>query len=1339
MIRPLVILLFITLNCLICSGQSYKLFTSDHDISSSLVMKVCQDNNGMIWVATEDGLNRYDGSKFIVFRNIPGDSTSLASNLVNTINVDSKGRTFIGSYAGLQLHDPATDTFSPLAKTPDGQTFASAINDLIFRKNGEIIVIGNKVGRIVKADNKSIVIEPAFTDHPEIEYVHNGIEDIDGDLWLLKEEMGTYRLDSDNNIYRYFGRPGDPVLTSITIGCNGVIYAGSMKHGLFQFDKKSDKFIPVNTVNNDHSFVKELYTDVNGEIYLATDGRGLKIFNPMSNQISDVKFGNGDLDYHKQKVHSVTKDDSNNLWLGIYQKGLVMLPAHPNSFKYIGHKSIANNVIGYNCVTTMCRDANGILWVGIDNDGVYGVNPDGTQYAHYLNPVPEVVINIFEDSRQNLWLGTYLNGAGILNRKTGQIEFIKLHDIYNRDVQRCYAFSEDNKGNIWIATMGQGLFSYNLDTKTTKQCDDLLGKIESWICTLHYSPANDVLYLGTYSGLYKIENPSGDRKISQFSPSSIIYSMLESKSGIIWVASSNGLIRFDPKTNSEKLYTTENGLPSNVIYAIQEDDASSLWISMNAGLAQFNPEKETFTTFYVEEGLQSNEFYKNASFKDKNGTIYFGGTNGITYFNPKNVIIPGRKWTVRVTDFYIHGKPIKAGMKSGARTITKNPVFKATEFKLSHADNSFSIEFGTREYNRPESLIYRYSLDNEKWIDLPHGTNAVNFSDVSPGSHTLRIVAVDNGIQSDESVITISIAPVWYNSWWAKLIYLIIVLGVIYYAYYVMQMRARRKREAIERNYEAQINEAKLQFFINISHEIRTPMTLVMSPLQKLMASDDNPARQKDYRTINRNAKRVLRLVNELMDIRKIDKGKMMLSFTDTPIVPFIDDLCDLFKPVADSKDITLTFDHEGHDDMELWVDPANFDKIIMNLLSNAVKYTPNGGKIDIKLASGTDDNTTGPLHRYAEISVTDTGIGIPESERQHIFKRFYQVRNNQTGGTGVGLHLTSSLIKLHYGTINIEDNPEGQGTRFVVRIPLGHEHLPVNQLNIPLAQSSVPKHTTNMVLVPDINETDNDNVKVKVSERVLVVEDDEEIRNYVAHELSTHYKVDTCANGKEALDIIFKQQPDLVISDVMMPEMDGLELTRRIKKNINLNHIPVVLLTAKSREEDNLEGLETGADAYLTKPFNIDILIKTVNNLLKSHQRLRNTFSGNQTHDEKVDDIDTTSSDDKLMERIMKVLNKNLGNPDITVETLANEIGISRVHLHRKLKELTNQSPRDFIRNTRLRKAAKLLVEKKLTVAEVADLTGFRNPNNFATSFKELFGVSPTVYMEQHPDSPEE
>ncbi len=455
--------------------------------------------------------------------------------------------------------------------------------------------------------------------------------------------------------------------------------------------------------------------------------------------------------------------------------------------------------------------------------------------------------------------------------------------------------------------------------------------------------------------------------------------------------------------------------------------------------------------------------------------------------------------------------------------------------------------------------------------------------------------------------------------------------------------------------------------------------------------------------------------------------------------MPFIDDLCDLFKPVADSKDITLTFDHEGHDDMELWVDPANFDKIIMNLLSNAVKYTPNGGKIDIKLTSGTDDNTTGPLHQYAEISVTDTGIGIPESERQHIFKRFYQVRNNQTGGTGVGLHLTSSLIKLHYGTINIEDNPEGQGTRFVVRIPLGHEHLPVNQLNIPMAQSSVPKHTTSMVLVPDINETDNDNVKVKVSERVLVVEDDEEIRNYVAHELSTHYKVDTCANGKEALDIIFKQQPDLVISDVMMPEMDGLELTRRIKKNINLNHIPVVLLTAKSREEDNLEGLETGADAYLTKPFNIDILIKTVNNLLKSHQRLRNTFSGNQTHDEKVDDIDTTSSDDKLMERIMKVLNKNLGNPDITVETLANEIGISRVHLHRKLKELTNQSPRDFIRNTRLRKAAKLLVEKKLTVAEVADLTGFRNPNNFATSFKELFGVSPTVYMEQHPDSPEE
>lgn len=567
-----------------------------------------------------------------------------------------------------------------------------------------------------------------------------------------------------------------------------------------------------------------------------------------------------------------------------------------------------------------------------------------------------------------------------------------------------------------------------------------------------------------------------------------------------------------------------------------------------------------------------------------------------------------------------------------------------------------------------------------------------------------------------------------------KTIYCLTAVIITIFIIVQIRQRYRARQEMLEHIHAEQLNEAKLQFFINISHEIRTPMSLIISPLQKLMATDYDTERQQSYNIIYRNAERLLRLVNQLMDIRKIDKGQMQLKFQETDIVSFIQDLHYTFAYQANTKHIKLDF-HSEVKELKAWIDPKNFDKVILNILSNAFKFTPENGNIQIRLCTGNDPNAAEKaLSRYFEISIEDDGIGINETELERIFDRFYQIRNSQNNsniGTGIGLHLTRSLVELHHGSITVENNQGTPGCRFIVRLPLGKEHLKPEEIdNLAVKQDSV-HITTALPTTPLIETPPKTHSKSKY--RVLIVEDDDEIRRYICQELGRDFHMQECRNGKEAFTYILKKTPDLIISDIMMPEMDGMTLCSKVKQNINTNHIPVILLTAKSREEDNLEGLSIGADAYITKPFSIEILRQSTFNLIKSRERLRNNFQGSQTQKERMQELEIESPDERLLDRIMKVINDNIANPELNVEMVAETVGISRVHLHRKLKELTNQSTRDLIRNLRLKQAATLLAKKRQSINEVAALTGFTNVAYFSTAFKELYGMTPTAYMEQN------
>lgn len=591
-------------------------------------------------------------------------------------------------------------------------------------------------------------------------------------------------------------------------------------------------------------------------------------------------------------------------------------------------------------------------------------------------------------------------------------------------------------------------------------------------------------------------------------------------------------------------------------------------------------------------------------------------------------------------------------MKSGRYDIVTTSVTNSDKFHLSHKDNSFSIELSAMEFYSPERISYSYTFNSNTWVNLQSGVNRISFSELTPGIYHFQVKARDYNSYSEIKKLTIIISPPWYVSWWAKTIYCLTAVIITIFIIVQIRQRYRARQEMLEHIHAEQLNEAKLQFFINISHEIRTPMSLIISPLQKLMATDYDTERQQSYNIIYRNAERLLRLVNQLMDIRKIDKGQMQLKFQETDIVSFIQDLHYTFAYQANTKHIKLDF-HSEVKELKAWIDPKNFDKVILNILSNAFKFTPENGNIQIRLCTGNDPNAAEKaLSRYFEISIEDDGIGINETELERIFDRFYQIRNSQNNsniGTGIGLHLTRSLVELHHGSITVENNQGTPGCRFIVRLPLGKEHLKPEDIDNSAVKQDSVHITTALPTTPLIETPPKTHSKSKY--RVLIVEDDDEIRRYICQELGRDFHMQECRNGKEAFTYILKKTPDLIISDIMMPEMDGMTLCSKVKQNINTNHIPVILLTAKSREEDNLEGLSIGADAYITKPFSIEILRQSTFNLIKSRERLRNNFQGSQTQKERMQELEIESPDERLLDRIMKVINDNIANPELNVE----------------------------------------------------------------------------------------
>ena len=1319
-------------------GQSYKLYTADKELSSSLINCIYQDRRGFIWIATEDGLNRYDGAKFTVYKHEIDNPRSLMDNYVKAIFETTKGDLIIGTFSGIQMYNPSTDDFSLPAKSVLNETFSLVTGSIMEKRNGEIWIASPAPGRL-SIKGEELVVDFLNLPIPKNHFPDQFEEDAVGNIWVAVGGVGVYKITAYNRIKLYLGNIKNLHSLSLCKDSDGNIYVGSLGRGLFKYDSSKDDFdyIPYKDQNLP---IKSLISKSTDELFIGTDGKGIKIFDKKKNEIVDYPIRNYRLKLDNAKVHSMLRDKDGSLWIGLYQKGIIYQPMNPNNFKYIGYRSIDRNIIGNCCITCILKDSKDFLWVGSDNDGIYRISKDKQQSVHYpatglQGAPPAAIFCLYEDSESNLWFGSYTRGIGKIDPETGKCTFIdKLKDNNGNPIPVVFDITEDRQKRLWITTMGHGLYCYDLKSGDLKCMNDVHTDLLYWLSNLHYSSSKNKLFVGGYGGLDCIDLGAEDISCTHLLSAKVVHCISEDDNGIVWIGTSEGLYSLNVETKDLNQYTVKDGLASNVIYAVQHDEQNRLWISTNSGMSCYQLQTGQFMNYYVSDGLQGNEFYKNSSYKDKDGILWFGGMNGLTYFKPDEIYIPNKKWNARISDFFVYDKAVRKRMLSGNKEIIDRPVYETKDFYLSYKDNTFSIEFSTVELNKPERLVYMYSLNDGDWINLPHGVNRVSFSNLSPGTYTFRVKTKDGMIESDVTECMIHISFPWWATIWAKLLYICLALAVVVIGIYQLKRYFKNKKEKLERIHAEEINNAKLQFFINISHEIRTPLSLVVSPLVGLINSDKDESRQKIYNTIYRNVQRLLLLVNQLMDIRKIEKNQMKLHFREVDIVGYIKQIYESFTLQASAKNIDLKFDTHGYEKLGLWIDPAYFDKIIVNILSNALKFTAKGS-VGIELNT-TDNGKSDSGMGYVEIRITDTGIGIDEKEYEHIFERFYQVHNSlSAAGTGIGLHLVQSLVKLHHGEISVGKNPYGDsGTSFLVRIPLGNSHLSSDEVCENTDDDIVLDSSSAVVdIAPAENPDLGVSVHAKTKWKVCIVEDDDEIREYIKNELSSVFHVIGYRNGKEAWSNMLKDMPDLIISDVMMPEMDGFTLCEKIKRNVNLNHLPVILLTAKTEDDSNIKGLDIGADAYITKPFNIKILSKTVENLILKHQKMQNIFTGRQGQDDKLDKLEAKSPDEKLMERIMKVINDNLSNPELTVDVIVNEVGISRSHLHRKLKELTNQPTRQFIRNIRLKQAAQLLADKRHSIAEVAQMTGFSNPNNFSTLFKELYGVTPSEYMEQH------
>lgn len=1269
-------------------ANSGRLYTSN-DLSSSLIRCIIQDKYGFIWVGTNYGLNRFDGYNFSTYLCNPADITTIQDNEIVKLYPYSKEFLFVATNRGLYKYSYLTNSFQHivLEKKDEKIRVSSLIEDgkhnlLIGTSGYGAYRLDMTTGKVTRLSRKSAnSVDNFFT---------MLFFDAEGYLWQANHTKVLRK-------YKYDGKSIKLVSVYEPKELFGIrkLYATDKKGffvahtgGIMRYDYASHRFSRYDFDFSAHQgagFISAVTLDKYGNLWLGTSGDGTFKIPHGSRKAYRVELNNQSFIFDNAHISDLLIDRDGNQWYGCYMKGLFLSNNDKNVFHPVSLDELGG---GMETISSVVGVADGLMLFVVKNHGLYLLD-EKTGNTKLLQS-PAGPIKVYSDFRKNVYV--YANG--------GIYEYDWKHQTYQLLLPASGLFLDgmlvDAAGNMFLTSQGNGLYVWN--RKSGKMTQYLMDDrrphktiCNNWITDIRLD-SRGRLWCATTNGVSCMDTKTGYFDIILSRPlleGKTCYSTLELSDSKIAIATEMGLYLYDSKKRQTTPWPHSESISGLRIYSLKKDAKGNLWMSTAQGIWCYDSKAKSFFSFEKGNGLLTKEYQAGVVGSTSDGVICYGNSEGLTYFRPSQV----KDYNEKMSAIYLSGVLLDGKM---APFIGDN-LSVPSDFK------SIVLSFSLLDYQSVGNIVFQYRINGGKWISNAAGDNSFNFTGLSYGHYRIEVRTYCNGKYSIyNKVIKLNVLAPWYLTVWAKLIYLSLVLGFMAAVIFIYLHKKKRDLE-----------EAKMQFLINATHDIRSPLTLIMEPLKKLKERLGNAEEyHEDIDTMDRNAQRLLTLVNQILDKRRLDKHQMNLSCRETNLVEFSRGLVSLFTYNANLRGINIRLEMP-ETPVNAWIDRNKLDKAIANLLSNAFKYTPNGGEIIFRIEK---------QDKKVLLYVIDSGKGLGKNDdAKTLFERFYQGKNSadmHLGGSGIGLNLCRSIVRLHGGDVYAHNREDGKsGACFIIELPLGKEHLKNNQICL-------------------------DNVGTKKKQqrgaasrnsKILLVDDDIEICRYLKSELSDWYRFVICNNGKEALKQLLSGDFDLVVSDVVMPEMDGITLLRNIKGNANISHVPVIMLTSKSEISDRLEGIKLGADAYLAKPFSLEELHLTIDNLIDNVRRLKGKFTGALKQDDKVEKVEVKGYDEELMERIMKVVNENLSDSDFNVEKMCDEVGVSRTQLHRKLKEMTGVPTSEFLRNIRLNEAARLIREHKINITQVSYMVGFANNSHFSTAFKKYFGMSPTEYAARY------
>ncbi|RUT72410.1 response regulator [Flavobacterium cupreum] len=1374
-IKYIILCFFIGLNCLFSQEKfdNYQFRSIQETTSKRAISSIIQDKNGFIWIGTNGtGLYRYDGVNYFGYQ-YNKKRGSINSNFIFATFIDSDNNLWVGTDDGLCLYNRDLDNFTKINIEDvirKGYDEPITVKTIIQDNNGNLI-LGTYGFGLFKLNIKTLktTMIPSKVLEKFNFLIKSSVKNKHGIIYL-GTSYGLLELDLNGKLKQVYKDKfkREPLLEDIenlVIDKFGYIWLGTTESGLIKIKPETDNYQFENYAITKNKILSIIESSQD-YIICGTENDGLLVVNYKGQVLQKYLHSKyNDFSLKSNSVWSLYEDKEKRLWLGYFNKGLGVFDKPNNKFNSLESQVNNDNSLQTSYVTSVIKDKKGNLLISNEGGGLDIYNLTSKSYIHvnknnqnYYSGLDAADIQtIFIDSKQNIWIGSWDRGIYFL--KNGTTRFINYNTANTTGLKsnRIFSFSEDSKGRIWIGTFIKGLHYFDNKSNTFMHCESKSfteNALDNAFIRKVFVDSDNVLWVGTILGLYQVSLKDGaDFKVTKmrdamfrdktkYNSIQTILSIYESNDKTIWIGTDGeGLFNYNKKDKAFSNYNNFPGFKEKSVRAIISDNNGSLWISGGLGLTKLDFKNKKSTHFTKDDGLVDNDFNNNAVFKDGNGALYFGSYEGVNYFNPNEIKKTEKAPKLYFSDFKLFNRSVKPNEE--ASPLTK-VITQTKEITLNYTQSVFTIEYVGINYNYSKKNQYAYYLEGfEKDWNYVGNNRTATYTNLAAGDYVFKVKSAnaDGSWSNTPLELKIKILPPWWKTFWAYLLYASVLIFLIRYFNKIYQNRFKAAQAIIlekEKNIQAEkLNNKKLQFFTNISHEFRTPLTLIINPLEDILRSKNlSPEIHNKLKIVHKSSDRLSRLINELMDFNKLEFNKISLQAKKIEVVAFTQGIIGYFDEEAAARNITINFE-SAFDELEDWLDPKMLEKILFNIISNAFKFTPDNGSITISIDKSDPGNSLlindNKVPSFS-ITITDTGSGIHKKDLKRIFDRFYQVNNvnkEYYGSTGIGLEVVKEFIELHKGRIDVESQV-GQGTKFTVTFPLGKSLYKKSEIADNVFKTEKSK---NQFLTEHVNHSSEDddetnhtveNAAIEPAKpyTVLIVEDNPELRNYLKQELSKIYKVITAENGQKGYELAVQKLPDLIITDVIMPVMDGLQLCKNIKGDLKTSHIPLLMLSAKAMVKDRLEGIDSGADMYLSKPFELDILKSSLAQLITSRQIMFKKFYSGITKDGKEK---TTSLDNDFMQKILVFINENISEPELTVELLSSKIFLSRSQLYRKIKTLTGVSVNEFIRNVRLEKAKQLIEKGNNNINEISYKVGFTSPSYFTKCYKIKYGHLPT------------